>query len=143
MRRPMVVQIPGSNTRSSLACSGVSIAIHGVEFPPDLIVLGTEGIDVVLGMNWLSRYRGRIDCTERTVNLTSADGVQIEYTDKEDTARAFCHQSVYVPSLKKVKVVCEFPDVFPEELAGIPLDRDIELVPGTAPIAQRPYRKNA
>src|SRR3954467_12465210 len=32
MRRPMIVQIPGSKTRSSLACSGVSIAIHGVEF---------------------------------------------------------------------------------------------------------------
>jgi hypothetical protein len=121
--------------------------IHGVDFPADLIVLGTEGIDVVLGMNLLSRYRGRIDCTERTVNLTSADGVQIVYTDKEDTARAFCHQSVSVPSLEEVSVVCEFPDVFPKELPVMSPDRDIdfiiELVPGTAPIAQRPYRMNA
>jgi hypothetical protein len=43
-------------------------------------------------------------------------------------------------------VVCEYPDVFPEELPGMPPDPDIEfiieLIPGTAPIAQRPYRMN-
>jgi hypothetical protein len=41
-------------------------------------------------------------------------------------------------------VVCEYPDVFPEELPGMPLDREvefvIELMPGTAPISKRPYR---
>ena len=98
-------------------------------------------------MNWLSRYRGRIDCTERTVNLTSAEGLWIEYSDLTDKTRACCHQSVSMPSLEEVSVVCEFPDVFPEELPSMPPDRDIEfiieLVPGTAPIAQRPYRMNA
>jgi hypothetical protein len=43
-------------------------------------------------------------------------------------------------------VVCEYPNVFPEELPGMPPDRDIEfvieLIPGTSPIAQRPYRMN-
>ncbi|WVZ93795.1 LOW QUALITY PROTEIN: hypothetical protein U9M48_039750 [Paspalum notatum var. saurae] len=46
--------------------------------------------------------------------------------------------------IKKIPIVCEFPDVFPEELPGLPPDRDvefrIELVPGTAPISKRPYR---
>ena len=41
-------------------------------------------------------------------------------------------------------MVCEFSDVFPDELLGLPPDRDvnfkIELVPGTAPISRRPYR---
>ena len=41
-------------------------------------------------------------------------------------------------------MVCEFPDVFPEELPGLPLDREvefaIELIPGTIPISRRPYR---
>ena len=40
--------------------------------------------------------------------------------------------------------MCEFPDVFPDELPGLPPDRDvefkIELLPGTAPISRRPYR---
>jgi hypothetical protein len=40
--------------------------------------------------------------------------------------------------------VCEYPDVFPDELPGMPPERDIEflidLLLGTAPIAKRPYR---
>ncbi|WVZ76335.1 hypothetical protein U9M48_024318 [Paspalum notatum var. saurae] len=46
--------------------------------------------------------------------------------------------------IKKIPVVCDFPDVFPEELPGLPPDRDVEfkidLIPGTAPVSRRPYR---
>jgi hypothetical protein len=46
--------------------------------------------------------------------------------------------------MEKIPVVCEYPDVFPDELPGTPPDRDIEfaieLQPGTAPISKRPYR---
>ena len=49
-----------------------------------------------------------------------------------------------ISELRKVPVVCEFPDVFPEELPGMPPDREIEfsieLAPGTAPIYKKPYR---
>jgi len=45
--------------------------------------------------------------------------------------------------LKEIPVVCEYSDVFPEELPGMPPDRDVEFVielqPGTTPISQRPY----
>ena len=47
------------------------------------------------------------------------------------------------PNLVSIPVVCEFPDVFPEDLPGLPLDRDveffIELEPRTAPISRCPY----
>ena len=47
-------------------------------------------------------------------------------------------------TLEDIRIVNEYPDVFPEELPGMPPDRDIEfiieLLPGTAPIAKRPYR---
>ena len=47
-------------------------------------------------------------------------------------------------AVKNVPVVCEFPDVFPEELPGLPLEREIEfcidVVPGTDPISMPPYR---
>jgi hypothetical protein len=50
-------------------------------------------------------------------------------------------------SIEDVPVVQEYPDVFPEELPGMPPDRDIEfvidLIPGTSPIAKRPYRMAA
>ena len=48
------------------------------------------------------------------------------------------------PDLASIPVVCEFVDVFPEDLPGLPLDRDvefsIELEPSTAPISPRSYR---
>ena len=47
-------------------------------------------------------------------------------------------------ALADISVVCEFPNVFPNELSGLPLDRviefKIELLPGTTPISRRPYR---
>ena len=47
-------------------------------------------------------------------------------------------------AIEDIPVMCEFPDVFPDELPGLPPDRDvefkIELLPGTAPISRRPYR---
>ena len=55
--------------------------------------------------------------------------------------------SMEAKSLEGVPVVNEYPDVFPEELPGMPQDRDIEfvidLVPGTSPIAKSPYRMAA
>jgi hypothetical protein len=55
--------------------------------------------------------------------------------------------SIEARTVEEVPVVCEYPDVFPEDLPGMPPDRDLEfiidLVPGTAPIAKRPYRMAA
>jgi hypothetical protein len=49
-----------------------------------------------------------------------------------------------IPEIQDIPVVCEFPDVFPEDLPGLPLERDVEFVIkiklGTAPISRRSYR---
>ena len=46
--------------------------------------------------------------------------------------------------MEDIRIVNEYPDVFPEELPGMPPERDIEfiieLLPRTTPIAKRPYR---
>jgi hypothetical protein len=62
MDRLMVVQIPGSVARTKLSRKNVPVEIHGVKFQADLIILGTQGLDVVLGVDWMSKYRGHIDC---------------------------------------------------------------------------------
>jgi hypothetical protein len=48
----------------------VSILIRGVEFLANLIVLESKGIDVILGMDWLSKHNGQIDCAKKAVKLT-------------------------------------------------------------------------
>jgi hypothetical protein len=146
MARNMIVQIPGSQVRAHLTCEGVPIVIHGVSFQADLIILGTKGLDVVLGMDWMSKYQGHIDCARKAITVTSGDGVQIEHIATMPSHKVYYKMSVAGPTLDQVLVVCEYPDVFLEELPGMPPDRDIEfiieLIPETAPIAQRPYRMN-
>jgi hypothetical protein len=107
---------------------------------------------VILGMDWLSKHKGMINCAKKVVKLTSSNGKEMEYVaenlviDKAAFNRVVLNQ-VDAASTMDVRTVSEFPDVFPEELPGMPPDREIEfvieLVPGTAPIFKRPYRMAA
>jgi hypothetical protein len=78
------------------------------------------------------------------VTLTSPQGERIEVNvSMPATAEAMVTQ-LEEKSLEHIRIVCEYPNVFPEELLGMPPDRDIEfsieLLPGTAPISKRAYR---
>jgi hypothetical protein len=46
-------------------------------FPANLIVMGTQGIDVILGMNWLDKYQAVISCDKRTIKLMSPLGEEV------------------------------------------------------------------
>ncbi|WVZ52060.1 hypothetical protein U9M48_003153, partial [Paspalum notatum var. saurae] len=139
--RPMVVSTPGETLSTSLICPRVSINIRGVEFCTMLIIIGSAGIDIILGMETLAKWDVRIDCAKRTVHLTAPDGQKVEVSATEPSG--CLHQMEEKPT-EGIRVVCEYPDVFPEELPGMPPDREveflIELLPGTAPIAKRQYR---
>jgi hypothetical protein len=139
----MIVSSPGGDMHARLVCSKVSILIEGVEFLANLIVLESKGIDVILGMNWLSKHNELIDCAKKAVRLTPGSGKELEYvaenlvTDKVASNRIVLNH-LDVLSTLDIRIVSEYPDVFPEELPGMPPDREIEfvieLVPATAPI---------
>jgi hypothetical protein len=103
-------------------------------------------------MDWLSKHNGLIDCAKKAVRLTPSSGNELEYvaenlaTDKAASNRIVLNYLDAASSLN-IRIVSEFPDVFPEELPGMPPDREIEfvieLVPDTAPIFKRPYRMAA
>jgi hypothetical protein len=113
------------------------------------LVLESKGIDVILGMDWLGKHKVFIDCAKKSVKLTTPDGKELEYvaepvvTAKGIAKRAKINQ-LGANQGSKVPVVNEFPDVYPEELTGMPPDRDIEFVielkPETAPIYKTPFR---
>jgi hypothetical protein len=61
----MIVQIPGSSIKTQPSCRNVPVELYGEKFQADLIVLGTKGLDVVLGMDWMSKYQGHNDLLEK------------------------------------------------------------------------------
>jgi hypothetical protein len=60
-------------------CSKVNLKIRGVDFIANLIVLELKGIDIILGMNWLSKHKVLIDCAKKSVRLTTPDGKELEF----------------------------------------------------------------
>jgi hypothetical protein len=103
------------------------------------------GVDVILGMNWMKQWEVVIDTAKRVVSLkepVKAGTFLVPLPSRTNLQSMSC--ATKVTSIQNVLVVCEFSDVFPDELPRLPLDRDIEfaieLVPGTVPISRRPYR---
>ncbi|XP_071676873.1 uncharacterized protein [Lolium perenne] len=110
MQRPMLVQIPGASTKTDLSCREVPIDIQGKRFYADLIVLGEQGLEVILGMNWMVRYKGHIDCARRAITLTAEDGEVIEHVATMPSSKALCKKGVASPALHEVPIACEYPE---------------------------------
>jgi hypothetical protein len=107
-------------------------------------VLITVVIDLILGIDWMKQNQAVIQCKEKAVALTTpmGDRISVEViVQKQHTATV---NQLNDGANKEDPVMEEFLDVFLDELLGMPPDRDIEfiieLLPGTAPIAKRPYR---
>jgi hypothetical protein len=92
----------------------------------------------------MTRHRVSLDISSRTVEIDSPyQGTTVLYLSPRKCINS-CAYAVEGIKLKDIPIVCEYPDVFPDDLPGMPPDRDIEFVievqPGTAPISKRPYR---
>jgi hypothetical protein len=146
MKTPLLVSSPGGEMKASHICLRVNLKLNEIEFLAALVDLKSWGIDVILGMDWLRKHDGVIQCRKRSVVLTSPQGNRIEFKVDNSSEEQGTVNSAKGKSLEEIKVVNEYPDVFPDELPGMPPDRDIEfsieLIPGTAPIYKRPYGMN-
>jgi hypothetical protein len=122
------------------------IMIRDCIYYANLFLIPMKDTAIILGMDWLEENGAQIDCKEKTVSLRSPGGGRIVY---QGDRHAHIEVQLQLNTLKEAKpehipVVNEFQDVFPQELPGMPPDREIEftidLIPGTAPIAQAPYK---
>ena len=116
--------------------------------------------EVILKMDWLIAYRVVIDCERRRITAYTQDGTRVVFQgDKHDILPQTVYESKCQlagwlanltlkdevrPDLDLPRVVCEYVDVFPDELPGLPPQRDvdfgIELHPGTSTISMTPHR---
>ncbi|GJX24897.1 putative reverse transcriptase domain-containing protein, partial [Tanacetum coccineum] len=164
---PLEVEIAGNEiVVVSKVYRDVEIEIDDSVFKVDLIPIVLGAFDIVIGMDWLDRYDANILCSQKLVRVVNPQGREIIiYGDKRKGefklcsmmkarkyfsrgCQAYMTHVIYTKfekkSAKDVPVVNEFLDVFPEDLPGIPPERQvefrIELIPGATPIAKTLYR---
>jgi hypothetical protein len=134
----------GGQISSSTLIHRVRLGLGSKIFMINLIAISLEGMDVILGMGWMTQQKVVLDVSDRVVAINSPTvghtALYLPFKDGIDS----CAYVTIISHLDEIPVVCEYPDVFPDELPGMPPDRDVEFVielqPGTAPISERPYR---
>jgi hypothetical protein len=145
MKTAMIVITPKGPVDANYMTHRLTLTIMGREFWATPIVLEESSIDLILGMSWLRKAKAVIHCARGTVELTSSKGERFEV---EITITASTRPAVFLVDGKfvgnNIRVVRDFPDVFLEELPGMPPDREVEfvidLLPGTTPISKWLYR---
>jgi hypothetical protein len=110
-----------------------------------MIVIKGQDIDVIVGMNWLDQNKAIINTDQRTIKLSYGhEEVQLSIPIVVPVKAFGQVFETIVQEIQDIPMVCEFLDVFPEDLPGLPSERDVEFVIelklGTAPISRRSYR---
>ncbi|GKB37382.1 putative reverse transcriptase domain-containing protein [Tanacetum coccineum] len=144
---------------------GCTLTLLNQPFEIDLMPIKLSSFDVVIGIDWLSKYHAKILCDEKVIHIPINGETLIIRGDRSKTrlnliscikteryisrgCQVFMIQVMEKKSdekkLEDIPVVKEFPDVFPEDLPGLPPVRQVEfqidLIPGAAPVARTPYR---
>jgi hypothetical protein len=127
LRGQMIVSSPGGDMPTRQLCPKVNLKTRGVDFVANLIVLESKGIDVILDMDWLGKHKVLIDCAKKSVKLTTPGGKELEFiAEPVVTAKGIANHArlnqLDASQGSEVPVVNKFPDVFPEELPGMPPD---------------------
>ncbi|GJX99001.1 reverse transcriptase domain-containing protein [Tanacetum coccineum] len=155
----------GNLVSTNTVIQGCTLTLLNQPFEIDLMPIKLGSFDVVIGMDWLSKYHARIICDEKVIHIPINGETLIIRGDQSKTrlnlisciktkryisrgCQVFIIQVMEKKSdekrLEDIPVVREFPEVFPEDLPGLPPVRQVEfqidLIPGTAPVARAPYR---
>ncbi|KAL2226403.1 UNVERIFIED_CONTAM: Transposon Ty3-I Gag-Pol polyprotein, partial [Sesamum indicum] len=142
------------------------VVVEGVTLYADLVVIDLREFDVILGMDWLASNHALVDCQTKDVMLEVNGQMKTVIVGERkvipncliyvvtafnlikegcEAYLASVHDTMKVsPGVLDVPVLREFPDVFPDELPGLPpyreVDFQIDTIPGAAPISIAPYR---
>ncbi|KAJ9547520.1 hypothetical protein OSB04_020063 [Centaurea solstitialis] len=164
--KEVIIPIEWKDVKASKVVKKCILGLAGKDFSIDLIPIKIGSFDIIVGMDWMSNHRATICCAEKIVTLPLPDGSVLEVHGekpkrdfklvsfmkmrshlRKDCVAFMAHvidKKTEEKSIQDIPVVREFPEVFPEELPGLPPPRQVEfhidLVPGAGPIAKSPYR---
>jgi hypothetical protein len=163
----VVVSSPfGKQLGSDLSYGDCEMKLGNVTLVGDLIHLPIEDYDIILGMDWLSRHYGLVDCKQKVVYFYKPRKDVLEFRGEKVKAesclisRARAQKLLYksctgylayllnkpleLGKIEEVPVVNENSDVFPTELTKVPPNKKVEyaidLMPMTEPVSRTPYR---
>ncbi|XP_027905716.1 uncharacterized protein LOC114165258 [Vigna unguiculata] len=151
----LIVSTPASGQVSTnLACVGCLMEVEGRRFKLNLVCLPLEGLEVILGMDWLSINHVVLDCGRRKIVFPDTEGIELMTSGeavKEMRQGSTCFVLVAQEKkrsteeqISRISVVDEYADVFPDEIPELPPSRDIDfsidLIPGAGPVSVAPYR---
>ena len=139
LEEPLYMSSPlGIRARIWMICRGCELEISGTLLTVDLRIMDMSEFDVILGMDWLTTYRVVIDCERRRVTAYTQDGTRVVFQgDKHDILPQTMYKSRCQgqltgwlasltleddvrTNLDLPRVVCEYEDVFPDELPRLP-----------------------
>ncbi|GJW53001.1 putative reverse transcriptase domain-containing protein, partial [Tanacetum coccineum] len=127
----------GNLVSTNTVIQGCTLTLLNQPFEIDLMPIKLNSFDVVIGMDWLSKYHARIISDEKVIHIPINGEtliIRAQVMEKKSDKKR----------LEDIPVVREFPEVFPEDLPGLPPVRQVEfqidLIPGAAPVARAPYR---
>ncbi|GJZ24843.1 putative reverse transcriptase domain-containing protein, partial [Tanacetum coccineum] len=115
-------------------------------FKIDLLLTRLGSFDVIVGMDWLSYHRAVIYCYEKIVRipLLNGENTEVQGERPEKAPGSFACIKADERTLDDIRIVRDFPKVFPDDLSGLPPVREIEfridLIPGALPVVKSPYR---
>ena len=139
LEEPLYVSSPqGIRARIGMICRGYELEISGTLLTVDLRIMDMSEFDVILGMDWLTAYRVVIDCESRRVTAYTQDGTRVVFQGNKhdilpqtvyesrcqgqlaDWLESLTLEDEERPDLDLPRVVCEYVDVFLDELPGLP-----------------------
>jgi hypothetical protein len=144
-REGFIIHLLGGQIFTKEVAFHVPVTLAERDFPTNMIVLKGQDIDVILGMNWLAQHKAILNTDLRTIRLSYGHEEVLLSIPVAIPAKPFGRvYEAIIPEIQDILVVCEFPDVSPEDLPGLPPERDVEFVielkPGTTPVSRRLYR---
>ncbi|GJX08439.1 putative reverse transcriptase domain-containing protein [Tanacetum coccineum] len=122
------------------------LEIESHVFDIDLIPFGHGSFDVIIGIDWLSNYKAKIIFHEKVVRIPLPEGKVLRVLGEipKEKVRFLMGAKVGDKKQEEIVVVRDFPNVFPDDLSGLPpiheIEFQIELTPGATPVAKYPYR---
>ncbi|KAI3676159.1 hypothetical protein L1987_85759 [Smallanthus sonchifolius] len=143
-----------------------SLELNDHAFPINLVPMPLGSFDIIIGMDWLSNHHAEVICFEKCIRIPLPSGETLrvfsekpckglklmscttfqKYLRKKYVAflAHIVQNDVKKKSIQDIPIIRDFPEVFPEDLSGLPPVRQVEfridLVPGANPVARAPYR---